>query len=51
MSGDKAPGPDGFTMTFFQHCWSVVKEDVMAALEAFFETGQFEKSLNVTFWF
>jgi hypothetical protein len=23
--GDKAPGPDGFPMAFFQFCWSVVR--------------------------
>ncbi|XP_028114764.1 uncharacterized protein LOC114312680 [Camellia sinensis] len=28
MSGDKAPGPDVFTMLFFQRCWGVVKTDV-----------------------
>ena len=33
--GDKAPGPDGFTMGFFQKCWSVVEEDVMAFLWIF----------------
>jgi hypothetical protein len=30
MDGDKALGPDGFTMAFFQSCWAVVKQDVMA---------------------
>jgi hypothetical protein len=30
MEGDKAPGPDGFTMAFFQSCWAVLKRDVMA---------------------
>ena len=25
MNGDKAPGPDGFTMTFWQSCWDFVK--------------------------
>ena len=26
IEGDKAPGPDGFTMAFFQKCWSVVEK-------------------------
>ena len=30
MEGDKAPGPDGFTMAFFHKCWSVVEKAVMA---------------------
>jgi hypothetical protein len=29
MIGDKAPGPDGFTIAFFQHCWDVVKSEVL----------------------
>ena len=29
MEGDKAPGPDGFTMVFFHKCWSMVEKDVM----------------------
>lgn len=35
MEGDKAPGPDGFTMAFFQKCWSVVEKDVMAFFDYF----------------
>lgn len=49
MSGDKAPGPDGFTMAYFQHCWSVVKGDVMATLEGLFLLWQFLKSFNAIF--
>lgn len=49
MPGDKAPGPDGFTIAFFQHCWEVVKVDVMAMFEQFHQTGEFERSLNATF--
>ncbi|CAL5390518.1 unnamed protein product [Camellia sinensis] len=49
MGGDKAPGPDGFTMAFFKHCWCVVRTDVMATLEAFFMSGHFKRSLNATF--
>ena len=29
MEGDKAPGPDGFTMAFFQKCCSVAEKDVI----------------------
>ena len=28
--GDKAPSPDGFTIAFFQKCWCVIEEDIMA---------------------
>ena len=24
LEADKAPGPDGFTIAFFQHCWQVL---------------------------
>ena len=30
MVGDKAPGPDGYSMAFFQRCWDIVKNDVLA---------------------
>ncbi len=48
-NGDKAPGPDGFTMAFFQQCWSVVEADVVAVFDEFHEFCSFEKSLNATF--
>ncbi|KAK1261720.1 hypothetical protein QJS04_geneDACA011581 [Acorus gramineus] len=32
MKGDGSPGPDGFTVGFFQHCWDVVKEDLILAV-------------------
>ncbi|KAK4571672.1 hypothetical protein RGQ29_030188 [Quercus rubra] len=49
MEGDKAPGPDGFTMAFYQHCWKVVEKDVLAVFEEVFHHCKFEKSLNATF--
>lgn len=45
----KAPGPDGFTMAFFQHCCSTVKQDVLSTIGEFQERGEFERSLNVSF--
>ncbi|RVW22247.1 LINE-1 reverse transcriptase-like [Vitis vinifera] len=49
MRGDKAPGPDGFTVAFWQDCWDLVKEEVMDLFKEFFEYGSFAKSLNTTF--
>ncbi|RVW89824.1 Transposon TX1 uncharacterized 149 kDa protein [Vitis vinifera] len=48
-SGDKAPGPDGFTMSFWQFAWDFVKEDVMRFFREFHEHGKFVKRLNTTF--
>ena len=49
LEGDKALGPDGFTMAFYHHCWRVVEKDVLAVFEKFFQHCKFEKSLNATF--
>ena len=49
MEGDKALGPDGFSMAFFHHCWRVVESDVLAVFEEFYQHCKFEKSLNATF--
>ena len=49
LEGDKAPGPDGFTMAFYHHCWGVVERDVLAVFEVFYQHSTFEKSLNATF--
>ena len=49
LNGDNAPGPDGFTMTFWQFSWEIGKEDIMRMFKEFFETGEFVKNLNNTF--
>ena len=49
FKGDKAPGPDGFSMAFFQSCWSIVKSEVMHVFHVFHAHAVFEKSLNATF--
>uniref|UniRef100_A0A2N9FU80 Reverse transcriptase domain-containing protein n=1 Tax=Fagus sylvatica TaxID=28930 RepID=A0A2N9FU80_FAGSY len=48
-NGDKAPGPDGFSLAFFQSCWSVVRSDVLGVCQEFHGHCQFERSLNATF--
>jgi hypothetical protein len=49
MNGDKAPGPDGFSMAFFQACWDVMRVDIMKVFDEFHARGLFEKSLNASF--
>ena len=49
MNGDKDPGPDGFTLAFWQFCWDIVKHEVMGFFVEFHSFGRFERSLNSTF--
>jgi hypothetical protein len=37
MPGEKAPGPDGFTACFFNTCWTIIKDDLLAAFNCFIE--------------
>jgi hypothetical protein len=39
MDGDKASGPDGFTIAFFQSCWAIVKDDLIRIFYNFLEHG------------
>lgn len=45
---DKAPGFDGYNSKFFKSAWSIVGEDVIAAIQDFFATGKLLKSWNIT---
>ncbi|XP_018487967.1 uncharacterized protein LOC108858552 [Raphanus sativus] len=45
---DKAPGPDGFSASFFQANWDVVGADVIKEIQRFFTTGILQPSQNVT---
>ena len=46
LNRDKAQGPDGFSLAFWQDCWEFVKDSFF---RQFLERGTFEKSLNSTF--
>ena len=46
MNGDKALGPDGFTMAFWQSCWEFVKVEILEMFKEFHEQSSFLKSLN-----
>lgn len=45
---DKAPGPDGFSASFFQTNWEVVGSDIVKEVQAFFVSGTLPRSSNDT---
>lgn len=49
MKGDKTPGPNGFTISFFQNCWEIVKVDLLKVFEEFHELEEFYSHLTNTF--
>ena len=44
--GEKALGLDGFIIAFFNHCWVVVRVEVLATLQPFHECGVLKKELE-----
>lgn len=50
MKGDKASGPDEFSISFFKKCWDIVKNDLLEVFEEFCYSEEFYEHLNDTFW-
>ncbi|KAK1310444.1 hypothetical protein QJS10_CPA08g00708 [Acorus calamus] len=38
MKPNGSPGPDGFNVFFFKHCWELVGRDVIQAIQEFFSS-------------
>lgn len=49
MAPEKAPGPDGFTIVFFQEYWGIVQPDLVELFRQLHLNGRIPKSLNATF--
>ena len=49
LDGDKALGPDGFTIAVFQDCWDVIKEDLVRVFAEFHRSGIINQSTNASF--
>ena len=47
--GNKAPGPNGFSMAVFQSQWDTVKNDIMKAFEEFHKSGVINGITNETY--
>jgi hypothetical protein len=48
MHPDKAPGPNGFNLAFYQHFWDLCGNDIIEATKGWLERGYFPSSLNET---
>ncbi|CAL1404025.1 unnamed protein product [Linum trigynum] len=46
---NKAHGPDGFTIEFFKKAWSIVKNDLVKAVDEFYITGFVPDSIGHSF--
>ncbi|XP_043717559.1 uncharacterized protein LOC122665471 [Telopea speciosissima] len=49
MKDSKAPGPDGFGARFYKTTWEIIKEDLIKAINWFFENFLMPYSVNATF--
>ena len=49
MKAYKAPRPDGFPPTFFQHYWEVIKNELICATRDFFKMRKMLKRINKSF--
>ncbi|XP_074298665.1 uncharacterized protein LOC141629588 [Silene latifolia] len=45
---EKSPSPDGFTSQFYKDAWSIIGEEICAAVMNFFETGKLLTQINST---
>nr|GEZ89447.1 hypothetical protein [Tanacetum cinerariifolium] len=48
MGDDKSPGPDDYTVAFFEEAWDVMANDVTKVVQEFFTSGTILKELNHT---
>lgn len=46
METNKAPGPDYIPIGFYQKCWSIVKDDLVAVFKDFYEGTLVVKRMN-----
>ncbi|XP_020249226.1 uncharacterized protein LOC109826612 [Asparagus officinalis] len=48
MDDNKAPGPEGFGMSFYKSSWSVIGDEVTKAISDFFQSGKILGMINST---
>ena len=49
IHADKAPGPDGFSASFFHSNWDSIGPEIVKEIQQFFENGKLPAKINETF--
>jgi len=49
LPSDKVPGPDGIPAEFYKNCWAIVKENLIEAVQHFFNTKRLPPQWKSTF--
>ena len=49
LASDKALGPDGFPISFFQKHWDLLKAEIMAFMIEFYMRGRLSRSIGASF--
>lgn len=47
MDSNKAHGVDGYNAYFFKKSWHIIGEEVVQAMQQFFQTGKLPREVNV----
>lgn len=48
INPDKAPGPDGFSASFYQNFWDIIGPDVVKDIQCLFDTSSLNRRQNET---
>lgn len=49
MCASSSAGPDGYNGTFYQKCWHIIQEYIVAFVQAFFDGGNLTKYYSHTY--
>ncbi|XP_026420092.1 uncharacterized protein LOC113316076 [Papaver somniferum] len=51
LGADSAPGPDGFSGSFYRHCWNIIADDLLSAIKNCCLMGKIPNGINSSFIF